>query len=193
MKPEELLKYIEPFGNLEYKIAETIAKLFSSKQLNRNDFFTNEGQLANEIGFLKTGIIRAYYRDSKGNEFTKQFFVAPTIIGAYTSLLTSQPSEIIHEALTNCTLYTASYKELVGHYSDYHALEKIGRKIAEHYYLEKEKKLIEQVVYDAEKRYKLFRQRFPHLENQIPQYHIASYIGVSPTQLSRIRRKMSQF
>ncbi|GMU95073.1 MAG: hypothetical protein AMXMBFR50_05900 [Ignavibacterium album] len=57
--------------------------------------------------------------------------------------------------------------------------------------MQKEKREIEIVLLNAEKRYQIFRNDFPQLEQQIPQYHIASYLAITPTQLSRIRRKIS--
>jgi len=68
-------------------------------------------------------------------------------------------------------------------------MERIGRKIAEYYYLEKEKNLVDMALYDADKRYSILKERFPTIESQVQQYHIASYLGISPTQLSRIRKK----
>ncbi|MOA17990.1 hypothetical protein D3C78_1382750 [compost metagenome] len=62
--------------------------------------------------------------------------------------------------------------------------------MAENYFVDKEEKEIEIVLLDADKRYELFQQKFPDLEQLIPQYHIASYLGITPTQLSRIRRKL---
>ncbi|MCH2084086.1 MAG: Crp/Fnr family transcriptional regulator, partial [Saprospiraceae bacterium] len=74
----------------------------------------------------------------------------------------------------------------------YQDLERLGRKIAEFYFLEKEQKEIEMALLDADKRYLILRKRFPTIENIIPQYYIASYLGISPTQLSRIRKKIQQ-
>jgi hypothetical protein len=66
-----------------------------------------------------------------------------------------------------------------------------GRIFAERYFVEKENKEFEIITYDAEKRYQLFQQRYPQLEQLISQYHIASYLGISATQLSRIRKKIN--
>jgi len=65
----------------------------------------------------------------------------------------------------------------------------VARKLAEIFFVQKEQREIEIVLLDADRRYSLFQKQFPQLEQQIPQYHIASYLGVTPTQLSRIRRK----
>ncbi len=76
-------------------------------------------------------------------------------------------------------------------YAQFHDLERLARKIAEYYFLEKERKELEMALQDATQRYFNFREQFPTLEQLIPQYHIASYLGISATQLSRIRRKLT--
>ena len=75
-------------------------------------------------------------------------------------------------------------------FTKFHDFERLGRKIAEFYFLEKEKKEIEMALMDATERYLLFKEQFPTLEQLIPQYHIASYLSISPTQLSRLRNKL---
>ena len=170
--------------------AEAIIQLFQPIQLKENDYFIREGQYAQTIGFLEEGIMRAFFINQAGKEYTKQFFVGPSLVGAYTSLLTKQKNRIAQQALTNCTIWAASYEKIEQLYTQYHDLERLGRKIAEHYFLDKEQKELDMALLDADKRYLIFRAAFPTLELQIKQYHIASYLGISATQLSRIRRKL---
>ncbi|MGE4347904.1 MAG: Crp/Fnr family transcriptional regulator, partial [Flavobacteriaceae bacterium] len=66
------------------------------------------------------------------------------------------------------------------------------RKLAEQFFVHKEQREVNIVMLDADKRYLIFQQEFPFLEQLIPQYHIASYLGITPTQLSRIRRKLTK-
>ena len=105
-------------------------------------------------------------------------------------MLTKQPNKIIQQALTTCTIWTADYAKIEALYDRHHEMERIGRKVAEHYYLEKEKNLVEMALLDADKRYAILKERFPTIESQVQQYHIASYLGITPTQLSRIRKKI---
>ncbi len=188
---QDFENYINQFGTIDKEAIEDLKNCFYPKNLLKNEFFTQEGDYSKKVGFLKEGIIRAYFRDLNGKEFSKQFFVGPAIIGAYTSLITSQPSKISQQALTKCTILVANYNRIIELYDKHRSLEQMGRKLAEFYYVEKEQKLIEQAVLDAEKRYQLLKERFPTYENRIPQYYIASYLGISPTQLSRIRKKLA--
>jgi CRP-like cAMP-binding protein len=106
-------------------------------------------------------------------------------------LLTGQPNLIPQQALTDCHIWVANYQALEQKYAEFHDLERLARKIAEHYFLEKERKELEMALQDATQRYLQFRAQFPTIEQLIPQDHIASYLSISATQLSRIRKKMS--
>lgn len=191
-KMSEFLKYINKINPIKEGAFKELQKCFKPLQLRKNDFFVQEGEYALQIGFLKEGIVRAFFLNQQGKEYNKQFFTTPSIIGAYTSLLTKQPNRIAQQALTDCEILIADFKDIEKLYDKFHDLERLGRKIAEFYFLEKEQKEIEMALLDADKRYLIMREKFPTIELIIPQYHIASYLGISPTQLSRIRRKFKE-
>ncbi|CAL2083210.1 Crp/Fnr family transcriptional regulator [Tenacibaculum sp. 190524A05c] len=188
---KELFTYINNISPISENTFQELAQLFKPIQLKKNEFFVRDGEYAQHIGFLKKGIVRAFFLNQEGKEYTKQFFMDSSIIGAYTSLLTKKPNKIAQQALTDCEILIANFNEIEERYSKFHDLERLGRKIAEYYFLEKEQKELEMALLDADKRYLILREKFPTIETIIPQYHIASYLGISPTQLSRIRRKLS--
>jgi len=131
---KELLNYINKISPLEDKTFKELQKYFNHESLKKNDIFVREGEYAQQIGFLKKGIVRAFFLNQDGKEYNKQFFVAPSIIGAYTSLLTKQPTRIAQQALTDCEILVANYEELEKNYAKFHDLERLGRKIAEFYF-----------------------------------------------------------
>ena len=188
---EAFKNYLDQINVLTEETFTALKVCFKPIELKKGDFFVEEGKYAKEIGFLKKGLIRAYFLNDAGKEYSKQFFVAPSIIGAYSSLLTKQPNKIAQQALTDCELLVADFEAIEALYDNYHDLERLGRKIAEFYFLEKEQKELEMALLDADRRYLLMREKFKGIENIIPQYYIASYLGISPTQLSRIRRKLN--
>ncbi|WP_317171589.1 Crp/Fnr family transcriptional regulator [Spirosoma profusum] len=171
---------------------QQVETLFTETRLKKGDYFIKEGQLATQFAFVQSGVIRGFYRDQQGTEYNKHFFVSPSIAGGYTSLITGKPNQIIQQALTDCELLQANYQSFTAMYDTYPDLERVGRRFAERYFVEKERKEIEIVLLDAENRYRLFQEQYPGLEQQISQYHIASYLGITPTQLSRIRKKWAQ-
>ncbi len=188
----EPIAYLNKISPLSQEAIHSLSQLFVPSVLKEEEFFIAEGKYAREIGFLETGVARAFFVNNEGKEYNKQFFVGPTLIGAYTSLLTKQKNKIAQKTLTECKIWKAPFYEIELLYSKFHDFERLGRKIAEFYFLEKEKKEIEMALLDAEKRYLILREEFPDLEMKIPQYHIASYLGISATQLSRVRNKMAK-
>ena len=184
-----LKNYLESICNIKPDEMDELLGLFRPASLKKNSFFAREGAYCNQVAFLKQGVVRAFFVNEDGKEYTKQFFMAPSIIGAYTSILTKQANRIAQQALTDCEILVANYGDIEQLYTKYHSLERLGRRIAEYYFLEKEQKELEMGLLDADKRYEILKNRFPGIESQIPQYHIASYLGISATQLSRIRKK----
>ena len=168
-----------------------IEPLFHKVTLAPHEHFINVNETASKIAFLESGIVRAYFNDKEGKEYNKQFFVAPTAIGAYTSLLTGRPNLIPQQAMTDCIIWTLKYDEITNRYDACPDLERLARKMAEYYFLEKEKKELEIVLLDATARYHIFQKEFPGIEQRITQYHVASYLGISPIQLSRIRHPLA--
>lgn len=167
------------------------AALFTPNVLKKGDYFITDGQTATEIGFLESGIIRAFYRNNEAIEYNKHFFLNPCFIGGYASLITGKPNQINQQALTDCTIQVAQFAAIQNLYQSCPDIDRAARILAEQFFIQKEQREIDIVLLDADKRYQIFQKEFPQLEQQIPQYHIASYLGITPTQLSRIRRKSS--
>lgn len=94
------------------------------------------------------------------------------------------------EALTDATTYEMNYSQINGSFDQYPALERWARKLAEFLFVSKEIREFQYFTMDASQRYGIFLQQFPELEGLVAQYIIAQYLGITPTQLSRIRKKM---
>ena len=188
----ELYQYFNSISPLQENTWEKVEELFIEQTLKKGDYFVNKGSIAKYIGFLKSGIIRAFYKNNQGVEYNKHFFVAHNLVGGYSSPVTSSPNKIVQQALSECTLLVANYSEIIKLYDHFPDFERVGRRLAELYFVNKEKREIEIVLLNADERYLIFQKEYPELEQQIPQYHIASYLGITPTQLSRIRHNFSQ-
>lgn len=184
-----LLAYIKNIIPVSDALQNDLALLFSPIQLKKEEYLAIEGRVETKLAFINSGVLRAFFRGADGKEYNKTFFDAATFVGTYNSLITGNPNNINIQALTDCSLLTVDYKQLVGLYDKHPMLERMARIIAETIFVVKEKREIELVTLDATQRYQIFKQEHPTLENLIPQYHIASYLGVSATQLSRIRGK----
>lgn len=186
---KDLKNYLDQFIAFDETEWAAFSSLFVAKKISKGDYFAVEGKIETQIAFLQKGVIRAFYRNSEGIEYNKTFFTDNEFIGAYASLVSGKPNQIVIQALTDCEMLAANYLEIRKLFAPYRKIETLARIIAEFFYIEKERREIELVLLQADERYELFKKEYPNIENFIPQYHIASYLGVTPTQLSRIRAK----
>lgn len=189
---KNLKEYLSQITQIDDNLLMKIAAFAKTESLKKGDFFIKEGKIARRIAFLQKGIVRGFCTGANGTEYNKKFFLAPAMIGGYTSLITGKPSIVAQQALTDCELITLPYFELTKLYDEHPKLERIARVVAEQFFVEKEQREVNLVQLDATQRYHIFKESFPNLEQEIPQYHIASYLGVSATQLSRIRKQISK-
>lgn len=142
------------------------------------------------LSFLEKGIVR-YYIPKEENDITFGFSFENSFITGYDSFLTQLPSSYQIETLTEATLWRISLQDLEDVYKNTENGESIGRKMAENMFLVKSKRELSLLSKSAEERYlDLFAER-PILLKQVPLKYIASYIGISPQALSRIRSRIS--
>jgi len=189
---KDLYNFLYTISPIQENTWNEVKKLFTEHFLKKGEYFLQEGEVAKNFGFLKQGVVRAFYRNNEGVEYNKHFFTKNNMIGGYSSLVTQLPNTINQQALTDCNLLIGNYRKLIDLLDKHQDLERLLRKIAEHYFVDKEKREVEIVLLKASKRYAIFQTEYPQLEQLIPQYHIASYLGITPTQLSRIRAKNSK-
>lgn len=184
---EALYKYLNSITPISDKTWALLKGIFVQKELKKSEHFCLVDKVATKIAFLQEGVVRSFYTNNKGQELNKNFFVAPAFIGAYSSLITQKPNKLAQQALTNCIIWETDYANIKQLYDICPDLERLGRLIAEYYFVEKEIREVNLLNLEAKEYYKIFQQQFPTLEQQISQYHIASFLGITPTQLSRIR------
>lgn len=188
---ELIYKFVNKISNLSDQSWSSLVSHAEEIQLKKDDYFVKEGEVSKEIGLLTKGIIRSYYISKEGKEYNKTLFSAPSIVGSYVSIITGKPNRLPQQALTDCTITKIPISIIEDLSKEQIEIERLRRKIAEMFFVLKEKRELEMVILQAEERYLIFRKEYPGVEQLIPQYHIASYLGISATQLSRIRKKMS--
>jgi len=188
---EEIYKLLNNISNITPETWALLVAHTTKMELKKNDYFVREGEISKEIGILTKGIVRSFYLTEDGKEYNKTLFVAPNIIGSYVSLITGQPNRLPQQALTDCIVTKIPLSTIEKLSEKNIEIERLRRKIAEQFFVLKEKRELEMALLEAKERYLIFQKEFPEAEQLISQYHIASYLGISATQLSRIRKKMS--
>jgi CRP-like cAMP-binding protein len=182
-----LSKKLKQIVSFDDSTLSEFLNLFELKYFDKGSYFAKTGEYSKKMGFVVEGVLRAYHRTEEGGNYNKTFFTEGAFVGAYSSLVSGRKNLINIQCLTDVSLMEASYADIVLLYDDYPIVERLSRIIAEQYFVSKEMREIQLVTLDASERYELFRKNNPGIEQRIPQYHIASYLGITPTQLSRIR------
>ena len=166
-----------------------ISQLFREKSLQAGEHFLKAGEYATELGFVNSGLLRFYYATSDGKEVNKSFILENQFASGYNAFLSQTPMRFSIQALEDTQLVVCDLQAVVDLFDEYRCVERLCRLLVEQLYIKKEQREAEFLLDDAETRYKNFLARFPDLENRITQYHVASYLGITPVMLSRIRRR----
>ena len=179
---------------IQQPIDEAEWALFSSKlsrqQFPKKQLLLRRGQVENYLSFVESGIVR-YYIPKLENDLTFTFVFDQNFISAYDSFITRTPSTYQIETLAETVLWRIGFEDLQRIYNTTEIGQLIGRKASEALYLKKSQRELSLLNETAETRYrKLFTEQ-PQLIRHIPLKYIASYIGVTPQALSRIRKRIS--
>lgn len=167
-----------------------VSAKFFHQEFSKKTLILEKGTVENYVSFIEEGVVR-YYIPKENKEITFELTFANDFIGAYDSFLSRQPSVYNVETVSKTTLWRLSYKDVQNLYRETEAGNIIGRLATEQLFLEKAKRELSLLNDTAEQRYlKLFSEQ-PELIRQIPLQYIASYIGITPQALSRIRKRIS--
>lgn len=156
------------------------------RRLAKGEFFLRPGEASASVALVRRGLLRFYYTDTSGAEYTKAFRAEGELASAYAELLLGIPSRTHIQALEDCELLAADFGALDAALSPFPSWQRTARLIAEHFYVVKERREFELLQLSAEERYGRFVEEFPGILERLPQYHVASYLGVTPVALSRI-------
>ncbi|MGK6352808.1 Crp/Fnr family transcriptional regulator [Parapedobacter sp. DT-150] len=187
---EELMDYLLQFGSLNKEQIDLIKKKATEIELGKDDFFWEAGKVVRQIGFVVSGVLRVYYYNNKGDEITR-YFVDENhlILNGHDTDTNFVPAEYL-QAITPCKLVVFSeqgWKALLETIMDW---EKMLQKIMTKNHGEKIARRSELVSQDATTRYLEFIEKFPTLVNRVPLSYIASYLGITQSSLSRIRKNI---
>lgn len=164
-----------------------LTTLLKVKSFKKGSVYFNQGDEVHEIGFVVKGLLYNSYIDSDGKELVKFFITERNLVAAYSSLILNKPAFYTCKTLEDTTLITIQYKDLKNLYKRHASWERMGRISAEKQFIAKELREYQFLANDAQARYESLVQEQPELVNRVPQYLIASYLGISPVSLSRIR------
>lgn len=183
-----LLQSIATFIELSQSDQALIRRLFQHRHVEQGAYILLEGEICQEVAYIASGLVR-YYINQDGEALTYAFGSEGEFLCDYSSFLVKQPSRHTIEALESTELLTISFDRLQQLYQNVEQGERFGRLVVEQIFTQMLDQLTSLYCDPPRLRYERFLQQFPHLVKRLPQYYIASYIGVKPQSLSRIRRR----
>ncbi len=190
--PTRLVHAVNAVHALPHHAWRALEPLLSRHTYAAREHIAPLGSVQRTIGLLEHGHARAYVTTPDGKHYNKHLFVAPTFVGDYASLLTGEPVRVAQQALTPCVVWSIDRDALRDLEARHPSLVQLQRRFAESLYLLKERREIDLATLDATTRYAQLVEAHPDLESAIPLYEIAAYLGITPTQLSRIRRRRAR-
>jgi CRP-like cAMP-binding protein len=192
IKNELLLKTIQDWADIPPEQWSELLPRLKERKISKGDYFLKAGDLAVEIGFLITGYCRQFYTNGDHQEFNHSFVFENELMGGYPSLLRKSPSTYSIQAMEDCDLLVINWDEFESFFNKHICWERLVRKVAEKNYLQKIQRESAFLLKDARERYLEVCEYEPEVIERVPQYHLASYLGITASALNRIIKKIEK-
>jgi len=187
---EHLQQFFENSGRVNAIKAREIAEYFEEKEIARGVLFLKEGQVSNEYLVLQKGFMRSHSFNPEGNEVTTAFHNPTYPVFEVASFFNRVPSKENIQALTNCNGWSITYEQLDTLFHSIPEFRDFGRSILVKGFASLKTRMLSMITETAEERYASLLQSNPEIFQYAPLKQIASYLGVTDTSLSRIRKEM---
>lgn len=188
---EQLYQSIHQRVSLTEEEWEQFKTNFIPKKMRKRQFLLQEGDVSSRLAFIEKGALYSYSTDKKGNQHVLQFGFEGWWISDLNSFITKEPSSLNIEVLEDAELLLldeAQYKILL---KELPGFETYLRSLFQNALVNLQRRIENTLGLTAEEKYARFLNHYPHCLNRVPQHLIASYLGVSPETLSRVRRQMA--
>ena len=180
-------KTLQQFGDIPNPDWDKAVEMIKPLKLEKNSYYIRQGDKPSRMAFIISGVLRVFCINDAGEDRTLSFRTSGQFIAAYTPHVEKRETWYSIEALTDCDLVYLSLLQADELVAKHPCWEKIFKNYIVQLFIEKEDRERSFLMEDAKTRYLGFIKNFPNLEQQIHQFHIASFLGISPVSLSRIR------
>ena len=187
---EKLKKYLEQLCPISQGDWELFSSRLQRRVFDRKQQVLRAGEIENYVSFIEQGIVR-YYVEEGDKDITFELAFENSLAAGYDSFLTRTPVVYSGETLVPTELWSITYTDLQAVYAESKVGERLGRLAAEQLYIRKNKRQMWLLKDTAEQRYMRLVHEYSHFLQLVPLKYLASYIGITPQALSRIRRRIS--
>jgi CRP-like cAMP-binding protein len=187
---DQLRSFIEARVSLSAADWAKVRDCFVPRRLARKEFYLRPGDNCSTVAFLARGCLNAYYEDDRA-EMTMHIFFDDSLVADYSSFLTGARSDQAIRAIEDCDLVVAERAAISALYQSVSVWERFGRLIAEDVYRCAHRRTMSFLIESPQERYLSLVSSRADVVHRVPQYVIASYLGITPEALSRIKRRTS--
>jgi len=189
-KMDPLLKNIRKIYPISKNSSKQLKGIFKEKKFKKKAPLSFKNHISTKFYIVKSGILRSYITDDKGKEFIKFIYTKHSVVGAFSSLIRKKEKNVIIDCLTNCDLIEVDFAEFKNLANSNQEILQLYNNLLELLFIKLENRFYELSSLNATQLYLKFKKDNPGIENLIPLYHIASYLNITPVQLSRIRKDL---
>lgn len=186
---EPLLDYFQKVIPLKSEEKQLVTELFKPRLYRKRQYVLQEDDICNQCNFIVRGCLRMYKVDTDGNTHIIQFASENWWIMDLGSFHGRTTSELNIDALEDTMVLQISYNDLLSLYTQAPKFNRIFRVLIENSFVSLQKRLLQNISSNAEEKYLSFLQTYSHLTNRLPQTQVASFLGMTPEFLSRLRNK----
>lgn len=190
MKTDALIPVIEKYVSLSNSEKDLLSDFFVYREIPRNHTIIQYGDVVKEWYFLIKGCVRFYYIKENGEEATGFFFTENMFFTSFESFLTGEPSIQVFESLEACELLVLNRHRVEELYKLIPAIQEFTNKVLQERFINAQRVLASYIIYNAEDRYLQMLKSNPSILNRVPQHTLATYLGITPVSLSRIRKRI---
>lgn len=187
---ETITKHIKKYVEASQEDLQLFTSMLNEVKLAKRKFLLQPGTHVKHEYFVIKGCLKAYYVDVKGNRHIVQFAIENWWIGDFDAFYNAIPSKLYIEAIEDSSLLSINYDNLQELFVKAPIFERYFRLLVNGAFISQRKRILSSLVKDTKERYLEFCETYPSIEDRVPDYHIANYLGVSPESLSRVRRKL---
>ena len=185
----QIIKNIKSFVVLSPNDEEAFIKILGVKKYAKKEFILKEGEICDKIFFINSGCTRVFY-NIDGEEKIVQFFFNNSWFTDYDSLLTGKATIENLQAIEPCEVLHIKKSDLYNLYVTNPIFERVGRVLSENAFMGLKNRNTMRTNQDPEERYLNLLKERPKVVERVPQHFIASYLGLQPESLSRIRKRI---
>ncbi|MGH1337424.1 MAG: Crp/Fnr family transcriptional regulator [Aureispira sp.] len=176
--------------NLTSKERTTIETKFTSQTLKKQELWVEEGKYCNHVAFINKGTLRIFYNDLEGNEISCFFMPEGNFVSSFTSFLVQTPTKENIQAMEEVELWVIHREDLISLSEEVPKIQIWRRVIAENLFILMERRISMLHSQSAQERYETMIKENGELLLKVPLQYIASFLGITPQHLSRLRRKL---